>query len=172
MWRISGNANEPVPTAVVGHNLVFCSAGRNGPTFAIRPGGSGDVSETNVAWKVANGSPFIPSAILNGDYLFFVDDMKCVATCFDASTGKVMWKEILGQPRHESFSASPVTFDGKVFSTNDDGETFVIEAGPEFKLLRIDRLKARVLASPALAGGRWYFRTAKHLVAIGTIDPE
>ena len=57
---------------------------------------------------------------------------------------------------------------GKVFFTNDDGETFVLEAGPEFKLLRVNRLGKRVLASPALVDGRWYFRTENELLAIGS----
>jgi hypothetical protein len=57
--------------------------------------------------------------------------------------------------------------DGKVFFTNDEGETFVLEAGREFKLLRVNRLNAQVLASPALVDGRWYFRTGRELLAIG-----
>ena len=57
--------------------------------------------------------------------------------------------------------------DGKIFITNDMGETFVLEAGPEFRLLRVNRLNARTLASPALVDGRWYFRTERHLVSIG-----
>ena len=59
-----------------------------------------------------------------------------------------------------------VAADGKLFFTNDDGETFVLRAGPEFELLRVNRLHARVLASPALVDGVWYFRTDKDLLAI------
>jgi hypothetical protein len=60
-----------------------------------------------------------------------------------------------------------VAADGKVFFTNDDGETFVVRAGPRFELLHVNRLNARVLASPALVDGIWYFRTERDLVAIG-----
>jgi outer membrane protein assembly factor BamB len=67
----------------------------------------------------------------------------------------------------EGFSASPVAVDGKVFFTNDEGETFVLKAGAAFELLRTNRLGEAVLASPALVDGTWYFRTAKNLIAIG-----
>ena len=66
------------------------------------------------------------------------------------------------------FSASPVAFDNKIFFTNDGGETFVLEAGPELELLHVNRLNARTLASPALVGGRWYFRTDRELICIGS----
>ena len=69
--------------------------------------------------------------------------------------------------QREGFSASPVAVDGKVFFTNDDGETFVLRAGPTFSLLHVNALNERVLASPALVDGRWYFRTERALYAIG-----
>ena len=94
--------------------------------------------------------------------------MKAIATCFEAQTGNLMWQGRLGRARREGFSASPVAVDGKIFFTNDDGETFVLEAGPKFRLLHVNRLHEKVLASPALVDGRWYFRSEKHLIAIGT----
>jgi outer membrane protein assembly factor BamB len=89
-------------------------------------------------------------------------------TAYEAKTGKLAFQGRLGTEKKESFSSSPVAVDGKLFFTNDDGETFVLEAGPEFKLLRVNRLGARTLASPALVDGRWYFRTENELVAIGS----
>jgi outer membrane protein assembly factor BamB len=67
----------------------------------------------------------------------------------------------------EGFSASPVGVNGKVFFTNDEGETFVLKAGSTFELLHVNRLNAQVLASPALVDGRWYFRTDRELLALG-----
>jgi hypothetical protein len=67
----------------------------------------------------------------------------------------------------EGFSASPVAVGDKIFFTNDEGETFVVQAGPVFKLLHVNKLNARILASPALVDGVWYWRTDKELVAIG-----
>jgi len=167
LWSVRGNTFEVTPTPAVGHGLVFCSSGRAGPTLAIRPGGSGDVTATNIAWQTPRGSPFIPSPVVYGDYLYLVNDMSSIATCLDAKTGKAIWQGRLGSARREGFSASPVAFDGKVFFTNDDGETFVVAAGPEFKVLRENRLGEPTLATPALVDGRWYFRTARHLLAIG-----
>ncbi len=166
LWRCNGNLVEVTPTPVAGHGLLFCSSGRAGPTLAIRPGGSGDVTGSRVAWQTAKGSPFVPSPLLYGDYLYLVNDMTSVATCLEARTGKVMWQGRLGEAMRESFSASPVAADGKVYFTNDLGETFVLRAGPQFELLRVNRLCERALASPAGVDGRWYYRTEKHLVCI------
>jgi outer membrane protein assembly factor BamB len=166
-WRCRGNTFEVIPTPVVGQGLVFCSSGRAGPTLAIRPGGSGDVTETHVEWSSPRGSPFVPSPLLHGDYLYLVNDMTAVATCLEAATGKLMWQGRLGIAKPEGFSASPVAVGDKVFFINDDGETFVVRAGPQFDLVRVNALGARVLASPALVDGRWYFRTEAELLAIG-----
>lgn len=168
-WSCGGNLVEVTPTPVVGHGLLFCCSGRAGPTLAIRPGGSGDVSKANVAWKVNTASPFIPSPLVYGDYLYMVNDMASVARCFEARTGKLMWQERLGTAAKEGFSASPVAANGKVFFTNDSGETFVLAAGPEFKLMHVNKLNERTLASPALLDGRWYFRTDRHLFCIGKL---
>lgn len=167
LWSARGNTYEAIPTPVVGHDLVFVSSGRGGPTLAIRPGGKGDVTESHVVWKAPQGSPFVPSPIVYGDQLYMVNDMAAVATSYRATTGELLWQGRLGSARREGFSASPVAVGGKVFFTNDDGETFVLQAGPEFELVRVNRLGERTLASPALVDGRWYFRTEGHLVAIG-----
>ena len=167
LWSARGNLYEVIPTPVVGHGLVFCSSGRAGPTLAIKPGGTGDVTRTHIAWESPRGSPFVPSPLLSGDQLYLVNDMTSIATSFDAATGKLMWQGRLGVATREGFSASPVGVDGKVFFTNDEGETFVLKAGPTFQLLHVNRLNAQTLASPALVDGRWYFRTDRELVAIG-----
>ena len=166
-WHCNGMLFEVIPTPVVGHGLVFCTSGRAGPTLAIRPGGSGDVTDTHVAWRTSRGSPFVPSPLLYGDYLYTLNDMSSVVTCFEAATGQVMWQERLGRPSREGFSASPIAVDGKVFFTNDGGETFVLKAGPEFELLHKSEIGSRTLASPALVDGRWYIRTVDELLAIG-----
>jgi outer membrane protein assembly factor BamB len=166
-WSVSGNMFEVIPTPVVGHGLVFASSGRAGPTFAIRPGGSGDVTDSHVAWKTQKGSPFVPSPIVVDEYLFMMNDMMSIVTNYEAATGRLVYQGRLGSASREGFSASPVALDGKVFFTNDEGQTFVLEVGPEFKLLHVNELNARTLATPALVDGMWYFRTATELIAIG-----
>ena len=167
LWRCGGPTSEVTPTPVAGHGLLFCSSGRAGPTLAIRPGGSGDVTDTHVAWRTTRGSPLIPSPLLYGDYLYIVNDMVSIATCFEARTGKTVWQQRIGHAMREGFSASPVAVEGKIFFTNDAGETFVLKAGPEFQLLHVNRLNEQTLASPALVDGHWYIRTSQQLLAIG-----
>jgi outer membrane protein assembly factor BamB len=166
LWNCAGPTFEVIPTPVVGHGLVFCSSGRAGPTLAIRPGGSGDVTSTHLQWETPRGSPFVPSPIVVGDYLYIVNDMQSIATCFEARTGKTMWQDRLGVAKREGFSASPIAVDGKIFFTNDDGETFVLRAGPTFELLHVNDIGERTLASPAMVDGRWYIRTDANLYEI------
>jgi outer membrane protein assembly factor BamB len=167
LWRCDGNSYEVIPTPVVSHGLVIASSGRVGPTLAIRPGGRGNVTRTHLAWASPKGSPFVPSPIVYGDYLYMVNDMASIVTCMEAATGRVMWQGRLGVAQREGFSASPVAVDGKVFFTNDEGETFVLRAGPKFELLRTNSIGESTLASPALVDGTWYIRSDRHLFAIG-----
>ncbi|HUQ87476.1 MAG TPA: PQQ-binding-like beta-propeller repeat protein [Vicinamibacterales bacterium] len=166
LWTVRGNTEEVIPTPVVGHGLVFASSGRAGPTIAIKPGGSGDVTSTHVAWSSPRGSPFVPSGIVVGDLLYLINDMQSILTVYEAATGKLVYQNRLGTAFREGFSASPVHVNGKIFLTNDDGQTFVVEAGRTFKLLRVNELGEQTLASPALVEGTWYWRTASTLRAI------
>ena len=166
LWTVRGNTFEVIPTPVVGHGLVFCSSGRAGPTFAIKPGGSGDVTASHVAWSSPKGSPFVPSGLIHGDLLYLVHDIQSIPTAYEAKTGVVVYQNRLGEPVKEGFSSSPVAVGDKLFFTNDEGQTFVVEAGRTFKLLHMNSLDARVLASPALVDGTWYWRTDRELIAI------
>ncbi len=166
-WTVRGNLFEVIPTPIAGHGFVFASSGRAGPTFAIRPGGSGDVTTSHVAWSSPRGSPFVPSSIIHGDLLYQINDMQSILTVFHARTGELAYQERLGVAMKEGFSASPVAVGNLLYFTNDDGQTFVVEAGPTFKLRRVNELNARVLASPALVGGMWYWRTEAELLALG-----
>jgi outer membrane protein assembly factor BamB len=167
LWTVRGMSFEVIPTPVVGEGLVFCSSGRAGPTFAIRPGGSGDVTNTHVEWSTPKGSPFVPSGVVYDSLLYLVNDMQSVATVYEAKTGALAYQGRMGAAQREGFSASPVAVNGKIFFTNDQGETFVLQAGREFKLLHTNTLGERTLASPALVDGVWYWRTATKLIAIG-----
>jgi outer membrane protein assembly factor BamB len=168
IWTCGGNTLEVIPSPVVAHDLLFCCSGRAGPTLAIRPeGAAGDVTGTHVAWKANKGSPFVPGPLVCGDYLYMVNDLLSLVTCYEAKTGKLQWQERCGEPAREGFSAAAVGVNGKVFFTNDQGETFVLKAGPKFELLHVNRIGERTLASPALVDGRWYIRTERHLFCIG-----
>ena len=94
-----------IPTPVVAHGMVYCSSGRAGPTLAIRPGGRGDVTRSHLVWSSPRGSPFVPSPIVYGDYLYMVNDMASIVTCLEAMTGRTVWQGRLGvaQPGHPHF---------------------------------------------------------------------
>jgi outer membrane protein assembly factor BamB len=166
LWTVRGMTFEVIPTPVVGHGLVFASSGRAGPTMAIKPGGSGDVTATHVAWTSPKGSPFVPSGIVVDDLLYLINDMQSILTVYEAATGTLVYQERLGVAQREGFSASPVHVNGKIYFTNDEGQTFVVQAGRKFNLLHINELGARTLASPALVDGTWYWRTDEALMAI------
>lgn len=167
LWTVSGNLYEVIPTPVVGHGFVFAQSGRAGPTIAIRPGGSGDVTSTHVAWTSPRGAPFVPSSVIHGDLLYQINDMQSILTVLEAGTGDLVYQDRLGVATREGFSSSPVVVGDSIFFTNDDGQTFVVGAGRTFTLRHVNELGARVLASPALVGGVWYWRTDKELLAIG-----
>jgi len=93
--------------------------------------------------------------------------MASIATCQNARTGEVIGQIRLDEPAREGFSVSPISVEGRIYFTNDNGETFVITPAPDFKVLHVNRLDEQMLASPALVDGRWYFRTAGHLIAVG-----
>ena len=167
LWKSNHGNPEVIPTPVVGHGLVFASCGRPGPILAIRPGGSGDVTDTHVAWQATKGAPFVPSPLLYGDELYMLNDQASILTAYDAKSGTVLWQGRLGEAVQSGFSSSPVGVDGKVFVTNDEGETFVVKAGKTFELLHVNKVDEPVLASPAVVDGTWYFRTPFHLMAVG-----
>ena len=86
LWTVGGLTFEVIPTPVVAEGLVICSSGRQGPTIAIRPGGSGDVTATHVAWKSPKGSPFVPSGVVVDGVLYLVNDLQSILTAHDVKT--------------------------------------------------------------------------------------
>src|SRR5262249_56675072 len=87
-----------------------------------------------------------------------------VLTCMEVRTGKVLYESRVPVPA--SFKASPVAFDGKILLTSEDGDTFVIAAGPKFEVLGTNSLGEPVFASPAISRGRIYIRGGKNLYCI------
>jgi outer membrane protein assembly factor BamB len=166
LWTVRGMTFEVIPTPVVGDGLVFTSSGRAGPTLAIKPGGSGDVTDTHVVWSTPKGSPFVPSGVVHNGLLYLVNDMQSILTVYETKSGALVYQGRMGVAQREGFSASPVVVNNELYFTNDEGETFVVKAGREFNLMHTNSLGERTLASPALVDGIWYWRTAGHLVAI------
>ena len=163
LWTVQGFSRECVPTPVVGDGFLIAVSGPNGIHRAVKPGGRGDVTDTHVLWTNERGTSFVPSAILVGDRYYDADD-KGVAACYDAKTGKILWRKRL----NGRFTASPVAAEGKIFFTNEKGETIVLDAAKsEYTELAQNDLGEDVYASPAISQGRFFFRTANHLICIG-----
>ena len=124
------------------------------------------MTETGVAWTSTRGNPYVPSAIVVGDYFYVADDHG-IATCLDARTGKSVWRKRFGG----DFTASPVAADGKIFFTNEAGETLVLAADTErYDELARNAIGEPVYASPAIASGQLFLRSARHLWCIGAVE--
>jgi len=167
LWRAKGLESNAVPTPVVGKDIVVVTSGYpSKKAVAIKPGGTGDITGSDrVLWTYDKGTAYVPSPILYGEYVYLVTD-KGLMTCLDAKTGAVKYEG--GRvPVPATFMASPVAFDGKILLPSQDGDTFVIKAGPAHEVLRTNSLGEPISASPAMANGRVYIRGERHLFAIG-----
>jgi acetyl esterase/lipase/outer membrane protein assembly factor BamB len=176
LWELKGMSVLTIPTPFAHDGLLYVTSGyvldAKRPLYAIRPGAAGDISlkkgedhNAFVAWCQPTGGPYNPTPVAYGPYVYVLYDRGFLA-CYDARTGK----EVYGRQRLGSataFTASPWAGDGKVFCLSEDGETFVVQAGPEFKLLGRNRLDEMALASPAPVAGGLILRTDAALYRIG-----
>jgi outer membrane protein assembly factor BamB len=167
LWRHKGLESNAVPSPVVSNDLVVLTSGYpNKIALALKAGGSGDVTGTSqLAWSYNKGTAYVPSPILYGDYVYLMTD-RGLLTCLDAKTGKMEYE---GQrvPKPTTFLASPVAYEGKILLTSEDGETFILKAGPKHEVLGSNSVGEPVYASPAIANGNLFIRGEKHLFAIG-----
>ena len=127
--------------------------------WAVRPEGQGEVTASHVAWKHNKTMPSRPSPLLVDDLLFTISS-EGVATCLEAQTGEVVWKERIGG----KFSASPIHAAGRIYLFDESSVTTVIESTRQFTELATNKLNGeQLMASPAAAGNSLYVRTEKHL---------
>jgi outer membrane protein assembly factor BamB len=163
LWQFKEENRFPVPMPLAHNGVIYASRGyRSSPFMAIRPGGRGDIASSHVLWRVPSGGPYISSLVHYQGLIYMMGDVG-VLTVTDAKTGERVFQERLGGV----YSASPVAADGKVYLLSEDGETIVIAAGRAPRVLARNRLPARQLASPAIAGGRLFIRSDDQLFAIG-----
>ncbi|MCG6927302.1 MAG: PQQ-binding-like beta-propeller repeat protein [Acidobacteria bacterium] len=177
VWRLSGGGDIPVPGPVVAHDLVFLTNahGSDSPIYAVRLDAKGDISlgdgETSndhISWSIPRGGAYMQTPLVYGDYLYNCRD-NGVLSVYDAKTGDRKYQQRLGRGGG-GFTASPVAADGKVYFTSEDGDVYVVRAGPEYELLATNALDEVTMASPAISEGTLYFRTRTHLVAVGASD--
>jgi outer membrane protein assembly factor BamB len=176
LWELSGLTNLNIPTAFAAHGLLFVNSGfrveKFRPVYAIRPGASGDISlkpgETSnqyIAWMQPTLGTYNPSSIVYGDYYYSLYDTSFFASN-DARTGREIYPRQRISGDSTGFTASPWAYNGKIFVMSEDGDTFVIQAGPEFRLLGKNSLGEMTLATPAVADRSLIVRTASKLYRI------
>jgi outer membrane protein assembly factor BamB len=174
LWELQGMSAITIPTPFAKHGLLFIASGyvldkKNKPIYAIRPGAFGDItlkegqtSNDFITWSNRQIGPYNPTPLVYGDYLYVLYDMGMLS-CFEAKTGKPVYeKERLGG----QFTVSPWAYGGKVFCLNEDGDTFVVQAGPEFKMLGKNKLDEMCMSCPAITGKSLLLRTMTKLYRI------
>lgn len=177
-WTLTGMSSLTVPTPFASDGLLFVSSGYVAdaarPTYAIRPGARGDITlgpgqtaSEAIVWSLPTIAPYNPTPIVYRGVLYTLLD-RGFFTTHDARTGR----EIYGRQRiavdAAGFSASPWAYNGRIFALSEDGDTYVMEAGPAFKVLGKHSLGEMTLSSPAVAGGSLFLRTAAALYRISS----
>lgn len=174
IWRMRGGGDIPCTTPVLGHGLVFITNahGRMRPIYAVRLDAKGDISlkrgETSnefIPWSYPRRGSYQPTPLVYGDYLF-VGDNGGILTCYEAKTGKEMYREKIGGELG-SYSASPVAADGRLYLSDEYGNIHIIKASPQYEHLGKIEMGETLMASPAIAGKTLFIRARRHLFAVG-----
>jgi outer membrane protein assembly factor BamB len=171
LWRFSDNDTQVKQQApLFAHGLVYVTGGYppGRGMYAFRPGATGDItlkegeqSSAHLAWRSDKGSPYTTTPIVYGDLLYSVSDGG-VLSAFEARTGRAVYQERLPS----SFSASPVAADGKLYLSSEDGDVYVVRAGPKFELLATNPLGEPLMATPAIADNMLILRAHRHVYAV------
>ena len=164
IWSIYAQGEGVTPSPVLGDGVVYASSGFEKTTLrAVKlAGAKGDVTATHILWEQKKGVTTQPSPILVGTNLFSITDGG-VAYCYNTANGEIIWQERVGG----NYSASPVHADGKIYFLSESGDTTVIEAGPQFKVLAKNSLGEKCQASMAVSGQRLIIRSDRNLFCVG-----
>ena len=176
LWWISGRmTNVTVPTPVPGDGILYVSSGYVGndhrPVYAVLPGAEGDITlgpnqraNEYIRWYQPRIGSYNPSPLLYRGIYYTLHD-RGFFTAHDARTGRTVYDRVRIE-RGATFTASPWAYNGRIFALSEEGETYVIAAGPDFAVLGKNVLGEMALASPAIVGRTLLLRTASHLYAI------
>lgn len=174
IWWLRGGGDIPVPRPFVADGLVFISNahGRMSPIYAIRPNARGDITprqgETlpeGVAWWNPRAGSYIPTPIVYRGLLYVASD-RGVLACFEARTGKPLFRQRIVETSRETYSASPVAAGGRLYLTSERGQIHVVEAGPKYRRLATNGVPGVCMATPAIDNGQLLIRTTKQLFSI------
>ncbi|MBI2477847.1 MAG: serine/threonine protein kinase, partial [Planctomycetia bacterium] len=173
LWELTGTSGLVSLMPVAKQGLLYLGAGYHyGPLYAIRPGASGDISlesgDTSnkwIVWSQPRGSGIHPCYLISGQHLFVLFDAG-ILICYDATTGETIFPRQRLNTGGGRFYASPWAYNGKIFLLNEDGNTWVLDDGPEFKVVRKNSLEDNAWATPAIARGSLFIRTFTGLYRI------
>jgi outer membrane protein assembly factor BamB len=168
LWRANGlnpnnDSNYRIVASPVIHEETIVAPSRERPMLALKAGGRGDVTRSHVLWSFNQG-PDVPTPVSDGTYLYSIND-RGIMYCLDLKTGRTVYGPQRLRPA--TYSGSPVLADGRIYVTDEDGVTTVVQAGPKFGLLAENDLGAYTLSSPAISDGQIFIRTESALYAIG-----
>jgi outer membrane protein assembly factor BamB len=167
LWWCEGFNGRGEPLPAYAHGLLIALSGQPGDIYAVRPGGSGDVTETHRVWHTKRrAGRDLPSPVVIGNYVLGCS-MAGVLVCYRANDGRELWKQRIGP----KFSASPLVSQGRAFFQNEEGGTVVIEPGPEMKIVaesKLDSESDELFRSQIVpCQGKLYIRSSKFLYCIG-----
>ncbi len=167
-WFCKSFNGRGTPTVTPGSDgLLHVVNGLSGDFYSIRPGGSGDVTATHMAWHTERKGRDLPSPIRIGDHVFVVGHRGGIMSCYNATTGLELWKARLG----DTYSASPISYDGLALFINESGETVVFKPGDKANLIAKNKVGTsaeeifRATITPS--DGQLFIRSNTNLYCIG-----
>jgi outer membrane protein assembly factor BamB len=175
LWQMRGNPEVTATTPIAAHDLIFISNSYrpNQPLYAIKPGAVGDISlkegqEINdfISWSKQRGGSYMPTPLVYGDYLYVCANHG-VLTVYEAKTGVRVYQQRIGD-KGGSYSASPVAGDGKIYLSSEDGDVFVVKAGPKYELISDNKVGEVMMATPAISDGIIIIRGQHHVFAVAS----
>ncbi len=169
LWKLKGGGDIPVPTPVFLDGLIITTSahGQSRPINAIKPDAVGDLNENKagIAWTVDKAGNYMETPLLEDGLGYFCYD-NGILTVYQLKTGEKLYQQRLGGGT-SGFTPSPVLAGGKLYVTNEDGHTYVIAKGGEYKLLNENELGETVMTTPAISGDVLFIRGRRHVFAIG-----
>ena len=168
LWSCKSFAPRGEPAPAFANGVLYVINGQPGDIYAVRPGGSGDVTSTHMVWHSQRKSGRDqPSPIVVGDYLL-VSNMEGILNCYDVKTGKDLWKDRISTGR---ITASPVAAEGRAYFQSENGQVLVIQPGPELKILARNTVESSAeeifRATPTPCRGQIFLRSDRVLYCVG-----
>jgi outer membrane protein assembly factor BamB len=171
LWRLTGTSGTPVPQPFAYEGLLYINGGRGRSLYAIKPGATGDItlkegqtSNDYIVWSQPRAGTYLPSSVAYQGHIYTLTETG-ILNRFDAKTGQQTYKTRI-DPAAANFTTSPWAYNGKLFCLSEEGQTFVVSTGNEFKLSHVNALDDFTQASPALVGERLLIRTEQRLYSI------